>query len=154
MPHRPHPAMAMRRSVMRRRSRELRLAFRAVLVGVLVTAGACFLRGKPGEQATPREPIAVRVRNENFLDVNVYASVGSSSRRLGTVIGNSTGNFTIDWAGTVGQPIVLTAIPIGGGGSRATSPELNVGYGQMIFFTVASVLRQSTATVGEPIQQP
>jgi len=128
------------------------LAFRAALTAVLITASACFLKGKPGEQAPPREPIPVRVRNENFLDVNVYASVGSSSRRLGTVIGNSAGTFMIDWAGTVGQPIVLTAIPIGGGGARATSPGLNVGYGQMIFFTVASVLRQSTATVGEPIQ--
>ena len=30
----------------------------------------------------------------------------------------------------------MTAMPIGGGGARATSQALNVGYGQMIFFTV------------------
>jgi hypothetical protein len=48
----------------------------------------------------------------------------------------------------------MIAIPIGGGGARATSQGLNVGYGQMIFFTVGSVLRQSTASVGDPGQVP
>jgi hypothetical protein len=120
----------------------------------LVLASACFLRSKPGEEATPRPPIPVRVRNDNFLDVNVYASVGSASRRLGTVTGNSTAMLTIDWPATGDQPIVLTAIPIGGGGARATSPAMQVGQGQMIFFTVGSVLRQSTATVGDPSQVP
>jgi hypothetical protein len=120
----------------------------------LIASAGCFLRAKPGEEPPPHEPIPIRVRNENFLDVNVYASVGSLSRRLGMVPGNSSATFTLDWSATVGQPIVMTAIPIGGGGARATSQGLNVGYRQMIFFTVASVLRQSTATVGDPTPQP
>ncbi|HEY4303033.1 MAG TPA: hypothetical protein VGM82_01095 [Gemmatimonadaceae bacterium] len=120
---------------------------------MLVMTSACFFRTKPGEEAQ-HEPIPVRVRNENFLDVNVYANVGSVSRRLGMVTGNSVATFTIDWSATIGQPIYMTAIPIGGGGARATSQGLNVGYGQMIFFTVGSVLRQSTASVGDPGQTP
>ena len=115
----------------------------------LVAAAGCFLRAKPGETPPPREPIPIRVRNENFLDVNVYASVGSLSRRLGTVPGNSSTLFTLDWSATIGQPIVMIAVPIGGGGTAA-SQGLNVGYGQMIFFNVGSVLRQTTATVGDP----
>jgi hypothetical protein len=126
---------------------------RALCVALML-ASACFLRSKPGEEPPPHQPIPVRVRNENFLDVNVYANVGSVSRRLGMVPGNSVGTFTIDWSATIGQPIVMTAIPIGGGGARASSGGLNVGYGQMIFFTVGSVLRQSTASVGEPGQVP
>jgi hypothetical protein len=121
---------------------------------LLMLASACFLKAKPGEQPMPREPIPVRVRNENFLDVNVYATVGSVSRRLGTVSGNSVATLVIDWTATIGQPIIMTAVPIGGGGARASSQGLNVGYGQMIFFTVGSVLRQSNASVGEPGQVP
>jgi hypothetical protein len=121
---------------------------------MLMLAGGCFLRSKPGDEPLPHEPIPVRVRNENFLDVNVYASVGSVSRRLGTVTGNSVATFTIDWSAAIGQPIAMTAIPIGGGGARATTPGMQVGYGQMIFFTVAPVLRQSTASVGDPGQVP
>jgi len=141
MPPCPPPATAMRRHVAR------------ALCVILVMASACFLKTKPGEEAQ-HDPIPVRVRNENFLDVNVYANVGSVSRRLGTVTGNSVATFTIDWSGTIGQPIYMTAIPIGGGGARATTPGLSVGYGQMIFFTVGSVLRQSTASVGDPSQVP
>jgi hypothetical protein len=130
-----------------------RYAARALLLALALASG-CFLRNKPGDEPMPRQPIPVRVRNENFLDVNVYANVGTVSRRLGTVPGNSVGTFTIDWSATIGQPITMTAIPIGGGGARASSGGLNVGYGQMIFFTVGSVLRQSTASVGEVGQVP
>jgi hypothetical protein len=65
------------------------------------------------------------------------------------VTGNSTANFTIDWFATTGEPVVLTAIPIGGGGTYASSGQLSVGEGQMIYFTVASILRQSTASIGD-----
>lgn len=128
----------------------MRSVSRRTFALALFALSACFLRGKPGELPPPREPIPVQVRNENFLDVNVYANVGSQSRRLGTVTGNSTGRFMIDWSATVGQPIVMSAVPIGGGGRYAASQPLSVGYGQMIYFTVASVLRQSTASVGDP----
>jgi hypothetical protein len=142
MPHCPPPATAMRRN-----------AARALCIMLMATS-ACFFRSKPGDEPAEHEPIPVRVRNENFLDVNVYANVGSVSRRLGMVTGNSVGTFVIDWSATIGQPIYMTAIPIGGGGARATSQGLNVGYGQMIFFTVGSVLRQSSASVGDPGQVP
>jgi hypothetical protein len=130
-----------------------RNAARALCIMLMATS-ACFFRSKPGDEPAEHEPIPVRVRNENFLDVNVYANVGSVSRRLGMVTGNSVGTFVIDWSATIGQPIYMTAIPIGGGGARATSQGLNVGYGQMIFFTVGSVLRQSSASVGDPGQVP
>jgi hypothetical protein len=95
------------------------------------------------------EPIAVHVKNENFLDMNVYVVVGGVNRRLGTVSGNGSGDFLVDWGITVGQSISLRAIPIGGRGSASTG-SLNIGPGQEIDFVVAPVLNQSTVSVHEP----
>ena len=95
------------------------------------------------------DPIHIHVRNENFLDMNVYVIVNGVSRRLGTVTGNGAGDFTVDWGITIGQSISIQAVPIGGRGS-ANSGQLSIGLGQVIDFTVAPVLRQSTVSVHEP----
>jgi hypothetical protein len=124
----------------------------AALFAVLLASAAC-ARGsgaKSEETPEPRpDPIPVHVRNENFLDMNIAVVVSGQPRRLGTVAGNSTGNFTIAWSVANGQSIILTASPIGGRGS-ASSGQLNVGVGQVIDFKIASVLRQSVASVHEP----
>jgi hypothetical protein len=124
----------------------------AALFAVLLASAAC-ARGsgaKSEETPEPRpDPIPVHVRNENFLDMNIAVVVSGQPRRLGTVAGNSTGNFTIAWSVANGQSIILTASPIGGRGS-ASSGQLNVGVGQVIDFKLASVLRQSVASVHEP----
>jgi hypothetical protein len=122
------------------RSRSIALALM-----LLALAAACS-RHPETEDDQPQvkpDPILVHVRNENFLDVNVV------SRRLGTVTGNGAGDFTVDWGITIGQSIALQAVPIGGRGS-ANSGQLSIGLGQMIDFTVAPVLRQSTVSVHEP----
>ena len=118
---------------------------------LLALATAC-VRHPETEDDQPQEkapPILVHVRNENFLDMNVFMIVNGVSRRLGTVTGNGSGDFTVDWGITVGQSIALQAIPIGGRGSANTG-NLSVGLGQVIEFTVAPVLRQSTVSVHEP----
>lgn len=124
---------------------------RAIALSLLFLAASACVRHPQGEEdeAEKRPPILVHVRNENFLDVNVYVVVSGVSRRLGTVSGNSAGDFSIEWGLTIGQSITLNAIPIGGRGS-ATSGPLSIGLGQMIDFTVAPVLRQSTVSVHEP----
>jgi hypothetical protein len=94
-------------------------------------------------------PIPVHVKNENFLDVNIFVVAGGTNRRLGAVAGNSTGEFTLSWVVANGNGIVLTAVPIGGTG-QARSQSLNVSPGQVIDFRVASLLRQSVATVRDP----
>jgi hypothetical protein len=116
----------------------------------LVLLGACFLKAKPGEVPDPRpDPIPVRVRNENFADMNVYAVVSGLSRRLGMVTGNSVATFSVPWNFATGQSIAITAVPIGGNGS-ATTGALNIGYNQMIDFRIAAVLHQSSVSVHEP----
>ncbi len=123
----------------------------ALALALLTVASACARHPETeDDEPLPRmDPIAVHVRNENFLDMNVYAVVGGMSRRLGTVVGNSSGDFSIDFAQSQGQSISLRAIPIGGAGSASTG-SLNVGPGQAIEFRIAPVLRQSAAAVTEP----
>jgi hypothetical protein len=127
-----------------------RRAFARVALLTFLFLGACFLRAKPGEVVEPRpDPIPVQIRNENFLDMNIYAYVGGSSRRLGTVTGNSTASFSIPWQFSSGQSITIVATPIGGSG-QASSGALSVSTGQMIDFRIAPLLRQSSASIREP----
>jgi hypothetical protein len=120
----------------------------AFALAMLATA-ACF-RNKPGEEyEEPHEPIPIHVRNENFLDMNIALVVGGVSRRLGTVTGNGSGDFKISWSTVIGQQIVLTATPIGGRGTF-TANGVSAGTGQVVEFHIASVLRQSGATVRDP----
>ena len=122
---------------------------RVALLFLLATA-ACARHAQTGPDVDQRpEPIAVHVKNENFLDMNIFVVVSGVSRRLGNVVGNSSGDFTIDGNLAFGQTIYLTAVPIGGRG-QATSGGLSISPGQMIEFVVASTLRQSVATVHDP----
>ena len=95
-----------------------------------------------------REPdaVALVVKNDNFSDVDVYAVADFLATRIGTVGGNSTQRFELSPSMTGGADLRIVATPIGGNG-RATSGPLALGRGQTIYFNVASVLRQSTATV-------
>lgn len=95
-----------------------------------------------------RPPVPVHVVNENFLDMNVSAIVGGVSRRLGDVTGNSTRDFEL--ASPYGEPVTLTAVPIGGRGSFV-SGSLNVGYGQVIVLHIGSSLRQSVAVLRDTL---
>ncbi|HEY2163791.1 MAG TPA: hypothetical protein VGH04_07375 [Gemmatimonadaceae bacterium] len=123
----------------------------ALAMVLLALAAACSRhpQTEDEEPLVKPDPIHVHVRNENFLDVNVFMIVNGASRRLGTVTGNGSGDFTVDWGITIGQSIALRAVPIGGSGSANTG-QLSIGLGEMIEFTVAPVLRQSTVSVHEP----
>jgi hypothetical protein len=119
-------------------------------LGLIVATACSHNNGQTEEELSPRpDPVPVHVKNENFLDMNVYYVAGSFSRRLGTVTGNSAADFTVDWAYAGYQGISLVAFPIGGSGRAAVGP-VNVGVGQMIEFRIGSVLRQSTIVVQEP----
>jgi hypothetical protein len=129
--------------------RSHRVRIRVALLFLVATA-ACKSRPQTGPELDARpEPIPVHVKNENFLDMNIAVVVSGVSRRLGNVVGNGSGDFTIDGNLALGQTLYLTATPIGGRG-QATSGGLSIAPGQMIEFIVASTLRQSVATVHDP----
>jgi hypothetical protein len=54
----------------------------------LAAAGACYGRGR--NAPTPQEATTLRVRNQSFLDHNIYVLNGGARTRLGTVTGNGT----------------------------------------------------------------
>ncbi len=53
-----------------------------------VALGGCYGRGRNAPE--PEEDTTVRVRNQSFLDHNIYVFNGGARVRLGTVSGNST----------------------------------------------------------------
>jgi hypothetical protein len=110
---------------------------------------ACSRKPNPNEEMVPRpDPIPLHVKNENFLDMNLYVVVNGVQRRLGTVSGNAQADFKIDASMVMGQTFAVLAVPIGGRGSANTG-QLNVGPDQMISFRIASTLRQSAVSVHE-----
>jgi hypothetical protein len=121
-----------------------------VAVVLLAALAACSHGNDPNAEPVPiPDPVALHVKNENFLDVNVAVVANGVSRRLGTVSGNSSGTYSIAWNVASGQQITITATPIGGRGF-ATTGGLSVSPGQVIEFRVASQLRQSAVAVHDP----
>ena len=127
--------------------------WRPVMLAIaFVAMVGCHRQQQPDEDDdsfVPLPPVPVHVKNENFADVNINAIIGGVSRRLGTVTGNSVGDFVINYGLSPGQPIILTAIAIGGAGG-VSSGSLLVAPGQMIDFRIGSVIRQSSASVRDP----
>ena len=58
-------------------------------LAMIVTLAACSRANELEEDLVPAPgPIPIRVRNENFLDMNVAVLSGGVTRRLGQVSGN------------------------------------------------------------------
>ena len=129
---------------------QTRRLWRLALATVFVVA-ACAHNNPDVEElyeARP-DPIPVHVKNENFLDMNVAIVSGGMTRRLGSVTGNGSANFSINWSVANGQTVSLTATPIGASTRPWLSQGLSVHPGQTIEVHIASVLRQSNAIVRE-----
>jgi hypothetical protein len=121
------------------------------LVGLLAAAatvsgvGACSRTREAAGEVAPSSAIGLHVKNDNFLDMDVYAVSDGLATRLGTVTGNSSRNFVLDATLAV-QDFRIVATPIGGNG-RASSGSVSVSPGQTIDFTIGSILRNSTVFI-------
>ena len=120
----------------------------AVLVAIApmaLSVDACGRSGEAGGEVVPATSVGLDVRNQNFLDVDVFQIVDGFSTRLGTVTGNGSRHFLLD-------PMVgsrnfhLLAVPIGGAG-RASSGTVAVSAGQTIVFSVGAVLANSNVLI-------
>ena len=120
-----------------------RVAVTSLLLAVAVACHhGAFASVPPGTQGG----VALVVQNQNFYDMDLYVVSEGLATRIGDVSGNSTARFTLDPSFFPSSELRIIATPIGGNG-RASSGPLNVGPGQTINFTIASVLRQSSATI-------
>ncbi|HEY6830382.1 MAG TPA: hypothetical protein VI259_26195 [Gemmatimonadaceae bacterium] len=109
-------------------------------------AGACAHQAQASGDVAPSTAIGLRVRNDNFLDMDVYAISEGLATRLGTVTGNSRHNFVLDASLADGRDFRIVATPVGGNG-RATTGNIAVGPGQLIDFTIGSTLRNSSVII-------
>jgi hypothetical protein len=122
-----------------------------VLIGLFAAAAtvpvasACSHTQEAGGEVAPATAIGLHVKNDNFLDMDVYAVSDGLATRLGTVTGNSSRNFVLDATLAV-QDFRIVATPIGGNG-RASSGAVSVSPGQTIDFTIGSILRNSTVFI-------
>ncbi len=90
------------------------------------------------EEAGPESEsrVQVRVENQGFSDMVIYAINGSQRVRLGMATGNSTKTFTIPQYLTSGAgPIRFLADPIGGD-RTPVSEEMTVQPGDVVTLTI------------------
>jgi hypothetical protein len=117
----------------------------ATISGIGLGATSCSRTGQAAGEVAPAGAIGLHVRNNNFLDMDVYAVSAGLATRLGTVTGNSSRNFVLD--PSVATPdLRIVAAPIGGNG-RASTGQVLAAPGQTIDFTIGSVLRNSTVFI-------
>lgn len=117
----------------------------AALVLALTTAG-CHRGGFANAPENTQGAVGLVVQNQNFYDMDIYVVSQGVATRVGDVNGNSTARFRLDPSFFPSNELRIVATPVGGNG-RAFSGPLNVGPGQSIVFTVAPVLRQSSAVI-------
>jgi hypothetical protein len=126
----------------------LRKHFLVGLIAAMATVaavGACSRANEAGGDVAPASAIGLHVKNNAFLDMDVYAVSDGLATRLGTVTGNGSRNFVLD-ASLAVQDLRIVATPIGGNG-RASSGAIAVAPGQTIDFTIGSTLRNSTVFI-------
>lgn len=110
----------------------------ALLLGASLAPAAC-ARGGRSAAVAPEARTTVRVRNQGFLDMNVYVIRGGARYRLGTATGNSTSVFTIP--ASIVQPLTplrFLADPIGGN-RTPVSEEITVSPGDEVGLLIPPV---------------
>jgi hypothetical protein len=108
-------------------------------------AASCSRTGQAAGEVAPAAAVGLRVKNNNFLDMDVYAVSAGLATRLGTVTGNSSRNFVLD-PSLATPDLHIVATPIGGNG-RASTGQVLVSPGQTIDFTIGAILQNSTVFI-------
>jgi hypothetical protein len=108
------------------------IAFALLLLG----APACKTFSHGAGASDQSYPTVVKVDNQGFLDMNIYAARSVQRVRLGTAPGNSKTNLTIPPGLVIGlTPLRFIADPIGG--SRASvSMEITVAPSDTVVLTI------------------
>ncbi|HEU4560415.1 MAG TPA: hypothetical protein VFS20_21370 [Longimicrobium sp.] len=105
-----------------------------VVLFATLLAAACTGKGKDSPRAMAQT--TVRVDNQAWLDVNVYALNGGQRSRLGTVTAHAQGTFRLpDSIVGVGRALRFEVDPVGSS-ARGTSFEIYVTPGQQVRLTV------------------
>lgn len=120
------------------------------LIVPLMFVVACARQPEPSDDAPSPDlttaEITIVVKNQHWLDLNVYLLRGTYHKRLGIAGSSSTKVFSVSWSEVGASAIRLGADPIG---DRATlSTELlAVRPSSVVEWTIGSGLRQSNVSV-------
>jgi hypothetical protein len=119
---------------------------RVALLGALLSS-ACVTH-RPSDLGSARSVAPkVIVRNDNWLDVVIYAVHGSSRIRVGTVGGSSTTTFRLTGEAANGAtPLQILADPIGSRSTYVTDP-VTLNPGQHLELQLGSVISTSTYAI-------
>ncbi len=107
----------------------------ALLLMLLVATAACGTLMQRGP-VVEGERTTVEVRNQNFLDMNVYVLRGQQRVRLGTVTGLSTRTLALPRDMVFGTATVRFEMNPIGSRERPTSHEITVREGDQIILTI------------------
>lgn len=113
----------------------LRTIHLTVLLGLSLTLGGCAPQRSATTTGTEEQTVLV-VKNDNYLDHNVYLLQGSQRIRMGTARGLATSRFTIPRQYVFGVSVLqFLADPIGG---RVTpvSERVNVAPGDEVHLLI------------------
>ena len=121
---------------------------RLAILGVLLSSACATNRVSERQLAVERaEAPRVTVRNNNWLDVVIYAVHGTSRFRVGTVSGSSTQTFRLTGDAASGtSPLQILADPIGSSSTYMTDP-ITLSRGQRLELQVGSSISISTFAI-------
>lgn len=111
-----------------------RIMHLTVLLGLSLAVADCAPRSSAG--TTPQEQTILVVKNDNYLDHNIYLLQGAQRVRMGTARGLATTRFTIPRQYVFGVSVLqFLADPIG---SRVTpvSERVNVAPGDEVHLLI------------------
>ncbi len=107
-----------------------------VLLGLTVAPGACSGRRAANTDAAAQDQTILVVRNDSFLDHNIYLLQGSQRVRMGTARGLATTRFTIPRQYVFGvSSLQFLADPIGSNVSPI-SERINVMAGDEVHLVI------------------
>jgi hypothetical protein len=104
------------------------------LAAMCMTLAVCSRNPRPS--ANPNEKTTLRVENQGFADMTIYALQGGQRIRLGLATGNTTSTFVIpDYLLGAANSIRFLADPVGS--SRTpVSDEISVHPGDQVTLTI------------------
>ncbi|MDB4916593.1 MAG: hypothetical protein JWM95_4237 [Gemmatimonadetes bacterium] len=101
-------------------------------MGALAFGAACHNASNEDETVEPMPPTTLTVKNQAFLDMNVFVYRSTQRMRLGTATGSNTTKFTIPPTLLFGTTALrFQAVPIGGN-RQSVSQEISVTPGDDI----------------------
>ena len=120
---------------------------RITLVGALLSSGCAIHRSSDQLASAQSAAPKVTVRNDNWLDVVIYAVHGNSRFRVGTVGGSSTQTFRLRGEVANGAtPLQILADPISSQSTYLTEP-VTLNPGQRLELQIGSTISISTFAI-------